>query len=97
MGELPGFSAAITLSNLFEMPGVDFLKLRGGYGVTGGQPAQSYLSLFTLAPGGNFFFNGAFTPAYGPDQNPNPDLAWEEKQDLSIGLDFQLIELPLEW
>ena len=94
-GTFPGLSAAVTLSNLFEVPGIDFLKLRGGYGVTGGQPANSYLSLFTLAPGGNFFFNGAFTPAYGPDQNPNPDLAWEEKQDVSIGIDFNLLNYRL--
>ena len=94
-GNFPGFSAAVTLSNLFDVPGIDFLKLRGGYGVTGGQPAQSYLSLFTLAPGGNFFFNGAFTPAYGPDQNPNPDLAWEQKQDVSIGVDFNLLNYRL--
>ncbi|MEM6628113.1 MAG: SusC/RagA family TonB-linked outer membrane protein [Bacteroidota bacterium] len=94
-GTFPGFSAGIILSNLFEVPGIDYLKIRGGYGETGAQPAASYLSLFTLAPGGNFFFNGAFTPAYGPNQNPNPDLRWETKQDVSIGLDFNMLNYRL--
>ncbi len=94
-GTFPGFSGAVTLSNLFEVPGVDFLKIRGGFGVTGAQPGESYLSLETLQPSGNFFFNGAFTVAYGPNLNANPNLGWEEKRDVSIGLDFNLLNYRL--
>ncbi len=94
-GTFPGFSGAVTLSNLFQIPGVDFLKLRGGYGETGAQPIGSYFSLETLQPSGNFFFNGDFTVAYGPQRNANPDLRWETKQDISVGLDFNMLNYRL--
>lgn len=94
-GFFPGISGAVTLSNLFTLPGLDFLKLRGGYGVTGARPPESYLSLFTLRQDGNFFFNGNFIPAYNPFRNANTELQWEEKQDLSIGIDFSLLNYRL--
>ena len=75
--------------------GFDQLKLRAGYGVTGNNVADSYLSLQRFGPTGNFFFNGSFVPSFGPVSNPNPDLKWETKSELNIGIDFALMDYKL--
>lgn len=87
-GTFPGLSAGVNLSNMLDIAGVDNLKLRVGYGETGNRPPGSYISLQRFGPGSSFFFNGAYVPSYGPVSNPNPDLKWEVKRDLNIGVDF---------
>lgn len=85
-------SAGVTLSNLFDIANVDILKLRAGYGVTGALPPSSYLSLLRFGQQGNFFFNGEFVPAFGPSLNANPDLRWERKSEINVGVDFELFD-----
>lgn len=94
-GIFPAFSGGITLSNLFDIGGVDILKVRAGYGVTGALPPSSYLSLLRFGQQGNFFFNGEFVPAFGPSLNANPDLRWERKGELNAGIDFELLDYTL--
>ena len=87
-GTFPAISTAVELSNLFALRGFDNLKLRAGFGRTGAIPGDSYISLQRLEPIDNFFFNGAYVSSYGPVSNANPELAWETKDELDIGLDF---------
>ena len=89
-GLFPAVGGGVDLSDFIGSSIVDNLKLRASYGVTGNQPAQNYLSLMRLGPGGNFFYNGAFVPGYQPVSNPNPDLRWEKKSELDMGVDFSL-------
>ena len=91
-GSFPAVSGAVNISNLFSMPGFDQLKLRASWGRTGATPGDSYISLARLGPVGNFFFNGSYVPSYGPQSNPNPDLAWETKDEFDVGLDFTILE-----
>ena len=66
--------------------------MRASYGVTGALPPSSYLSLFLYGPTtSNFLYNGTYIPAYEPTQNSNPDLKWEKKGELDLGLDFALL------
>lgn len=95
IGYFPAASAGVTLSNLFPMDGVNNLKLRVGYGVTGNIPNQSYLSLRRFGQQGSFLVNGKFVPSYAPISNPNPDLKWETKSDISVGLDFAMLDYKL--
>ncbi|RMD68227.1 MAG: SusC/RagA family TonB-linked outer membrane protein [Bacteroidetes bacterium] len=94
-GNFPAVSAGVNITNLTDISGVDNLKLRVGYGVTGSIPGESYLSLLRLAPGSKFFFNGAYVPSYGPASNANPDLKWETKSEFDVGLDFALMDYKL--
>lgn len=94
-GVFPAASAGVTLSNLMNIGAVDNLKFRVGYGVTGAIPGSSYLSLLRFGPQGNFFFNGAFVPSFGPVSNPNPDLKWERKAEINFGLDFAFLDYRL--
>jgi TonB-linked SusC/RagA family outer membrane protein len=73
------------------------LKLRAGYGVTGNQGIGNYLSLVTLGVGNPYVTNIAgngetWAQTYGPSRNPNPDLRWEKKKEVNIGLDFGLFD-----
>jgi iron complex outermembrane receptor protein len=94
-GIFPAASAGVTLSNLVDIPAVNSLKLRASYGVTGNQPGSSYISLQRFGPAGNFFYNGQYGPAYGPQSNANPDLKWETKAEIDFGFDFVMLNNKL--
>ncbi len=91
-GLFPAVSAGVTLSNLVEIPTVNSLKLRASYGVTGNQPRDSYISLQRFGQTGNFFYNGAYGPSYGPVSNANPDLRWETKAEFDFGVDWSMLD-----
>ncbi len=95
-GVFPGISAGVNLAKLTDIGGVDNLKLRVGYGVTGNTPDRSYLSIAKIAPlDAKFFFGGTFVPSYGPVSNENPLLQWETKSDFTVGLDFSLLDYKI--
>ena len=68
------------------------LKIRAGYGITGNQGFPNYSALTTLSTGNTYLYpDGIWRQTYGPDRNPNPDLRWEKKKELNIGLDFGVL------
>lgn len=71
---------------------IDDLKFRVGYGVTGNQDFSSYKSQILFGRAGRFYYNNEWINTYQPVSNPNPDLRWEKKQELNIGLDFSLFK-----
>ena len=87
-GYFPAVSAGVDLNKFFNLSGINTLKLRGSYGVTGALPPSSGLSELTFNGRGNYLINGAWIATYGPNQNENPDLKWEKKAEIDIGLDF---------
>ena len=91
-GVFPGVSAGWRLTEESFMQGLPFddLKLRAGYGVTGIAPSSSYLSLTSYNYGARFFYNGQWVQGLAPARNPNPDLKWEEKHEVNVGLDFSM-------
>ena len=78
----------VELTNLVEIPHLSSLRVRGSIGKTGQDAPLSGLSLQRFAPAGNFFVNGQFIQSFGPVSNPNPDLKWEEKTEINVGVDF---------
>lgn len=103
-GTFIGASAGWILSKedfLQNVTFIDNLKIRGGYGITGNQESLSpYQSLATIGPFYNGTQNGYYgvpgdsrwIQPYGPTINPNPQLQWETKKEINIGLDFALFE-----
>ena len=87
-GTFPAISGGVELANFLGSPSIDNLKFRASYGVTGQLPPDPYLSLLRFGPQGNFFYNGAWIPAYGPVSNSNPNLGWEQKGEFNLGFDF---------
>jgi iron complex outermembrane receptor protein len=84
--------AGVELMNLIEVDGIDRVKLRGSYGVTGQDAPFDGISKLRFGPTGNFFVGGDFVQSFGPVSNPNPDLKWEETSEYNIGVDFALFD-----
>lgn len=76
------------------MEGIDWindLKLRVGYGVTGNNDFGSGYTVRTYKSNDMYPTNGIWQPGYGSTKNINPDLKWEEKKELNIGLDYSVL------
>lgn len=94
-GYFPGISAGWRLSEEAFLSGanwIDDLKLRGGFGVTGIAPNNNYLSLTSYSYGSRFLYNGQWVQGLSPARNPNPDLRWERKEEMNLGVDFALFD-----
>jgi len=84
------------LKRLVDVNFINTLKLRGSYGITGALPPSSYLSLPVWSTSGSSYLgNGVYGFAYAGVGNPNPNLKWEKKAELDIGLDFSLLNSRL--
>lgn len=95
-GMFPAVSVGADISRIADIPSMNSLKVRASYGVTGALPASSYLSfLLYTTTGRSFYYNGTYIPSYEPNQNANPDLKWEKKAELDIGLDFAALNSRL--
>ncbi|MFC6099771.1 SusC/RagA family TonB-linked outer membrane protein [Olivibacter domesticus] len=98
-GNFPAVSAGWTVSEenfMKNVTFVDFLKLRAGYGVTGNSGFANNASRVTLGGGGRYLYpDGFYRETYGPNRNPNPNLKWETKRELNIGIDYALFNSKL--
>jgi len=92
-GTFPAISAGWRINKesfASKMTFLSNLKLRAGYGVTGNMPKELFLGVATLTYADYFPINGNWIRSLAPDQNPNPDLRWEEKKEYNVGLDYGL-------
>jgi len=71
---------------------VNFLKVRGSYGVNGNdQSLSDFQYVATVSGGYNYTFgNNVLTTGYAPNAPANPDLKWEQTKQTDIGLDATL-------
>jgi TonB-linked SusC/RagA family outer membrane protein len=98
-GNFPSISAAWRLKNesfIKNIDWIDDLKINAGYGVVGNQDAiGSYNTLTTLSSGGTTYdptnTNNPYPVGFAPNQNPNPDLVWEERHGKNLGIDFAIL------
>jgi len=103
-GNFPAVSVAWRLKNepfLKDVSWLDELKINAGYGVVGNQDAiNAYNTLTTLSAGGSAggvtydptSANNPYPVGFSPNQNPNPDLVWEERHGKNIGFDFSVLK-----
>ena len=89
-GFFPAISAGWVLTKedfLATNKTVSFLKFRTSYGLTGnaGIGNFTHLGLYGVSP-----YNAE--PGFIPSQIPNPDLSWENTNQLDFGLDFGLLK-----
>ncbi len=100
-GYFPAVSAGVQLTDLVDLGPVSNLKLRASYGVTGSLPPASNLAIASFAPGGILDFDG--NPLTTGDQfvsltqtrDANPNLKWEEKTEINVGVDFGFFDNKL--
>jgi len=90
-GYFPGVSVGWRMNEeafMKDIEWIDNLKLRGGFGVTGINIDQSYVSLSSLDYKNYFMYNSEWINTLVPVRNPNPDLRWEKKYEYNVGFDF---------
>lgn len=94
-GNFPAVSAGWNISEedfLKDSKVINYLKFRVGYGITGNSGFSNNASRVTLGGGGKYLFpDGNYYETYGPSRNPNPNLKWETKRELNLGLDFRMV------
>ncbi|MBN2611570.1 MAG: SusC/RagA family TonB-linked outer membrane protein [Bacteroidales bacterium] len=98
-GLFPGVSAGWTISNENFMSNLNWisnLKLRTGYGITGMNAGDRYMSITQWnynSTSWGYYLNadGIWKQSLETLNNPNPDLHWETSGELNIGLDFAIL------
>jgi TonB-linked SusC/RagA family outer membrane protein len=97
-GNFPAVSAGWRISQesfLANQKWINDLKLRADYGVTGNQEFGNYLSQNLYGGFGYSLLGGTYYQVYGPIQNLNADLRWEQAQSFNFGVDFALFNSKL--
>ena len=90
-GLFPSGSVAWRLSEeeFFDVPSVNDLKLRAGYGQTGNQEIGLY-TFASLLDIRQTNFNNQFATSIYPNFMPNPNVRWEAVEQMNLGLDATL-------
>ena len=104
-GIFPSFSAGWvpTKEDFFPVTkAINFLKIRGGYGVVGSEQIGDFAFVSTIGGGRSYAFgtSGSYEIGYSPNAPANPDLKWEETHQTNIGFDatlFQNITVTFDW
>src|SRR5690606_15874636 len=92
-GTFPSASLAWRISEeefIRGLEGIDDLKLRVGYGVTGNQNIGNY-SFASVFKTVQYNFNGQAVTAIVPDMIPNPSIRWEKIEQFNLGVDATLL------
>jgi len=90
----PAISAGWNIKNesfMKNVPIIDMLKLRVGFGVTSNQSINSYSTLGLLKTN-PMNLGSTLATSYYVSQLPNPDLGWEISQQMNYAVDFGLLK-----
>jgi TonB-dependent starch-binding outer membrane protein SusC len=73
---------------------VNFLKIRGSYGVVGNDNIGDFAFVSTIGGGRNYAFgpSGIYMNGFSPNAPANPDLRWEETTSWNIGFEATLLD-----
>jgi len=97
-GYFPSVSAAWRISNESFMKGLTWLndfKINAGWGKTGDQENIDPYSKLQLYGRKGSYYNastGLWLTEYGPTQNSNPNLQWEQRVGRNIGFSFAVLQ-----
>ncbi|MBQ8387188.1 MAG: SusC/RagA family TonB-linked outer membrane protein [Paludibacteraceae bacterium] len=95
-GYFPSVSASWLITNENFMRGQDVvkeLKLRAGYGVTGNMPGDCYPWIGRMNKNEDYAYFGTDKVAtWSLATVPNPDLKWETKHEVNVGVDFAFLQ-----
>jgi TonB-linked SusC/RagA family outer membrane protein len=104
-GIFPSFSLGWVPSNENFWPAndiVNFLKIRGSYGVVGNDNIGNFSFLSTIGSGRNYTFGttGSYLNGFSPNAPANPNLRWEETTSTNIGFEATILNdftLTFDW
>jgi TonB-linked SusC/RagA family outer membrane protein len=89
----------VTQENFFKPSFIDYLKIRGSYGVTGNENVSpQYVKIVTGGPdygptanSNGYNFDNIFYPGSTIGSAANNSLAWERQKQMNIGFDMNLL------
>ena len=94
-GYFPAVSASWLITNESFMRDQDVvkdLKLRAGYGVTGNMPGDCYPWIGRMSKNEDYaYFGDSKVATWSLATVPNPDLKWETKHEVNVGVDFSFL------
>lgn len=94
-GTFPAVSVGWRMNNEAFMKDFDWLsdlKIRAGYGLTGNQMDENYISIARMGTQ-QYILNGdTWIQSYGLSTNPNSSLKWEVKKELNFGMDVSILD-----
>jgi TonB-linked SusC/RagA family outer membrane protein len=81
---------------------INFLKLRGSFGVVGNDNIGDFAYISTVGSGRNYTIgtSGSYVIGYSPNAPSNPDLKWEETRTTNIGFDAVVLDnfnITFDW
>jgi TonB-linked SusC/RagA family outer membrane protein len=88
-GVFPAISGAWRLSQenfLRDNSLISELKLKASWGIRGNQNISNFASRALISPGANYLQRAGLAPS----QLGNPNLSWEEREDIDLGLELGL-------
>ncbi len=84
-----GLAWAISYEDFFpELGPIEVVKLRASWGVNGNQEIGLYQFVSTMDRSRGYIFGGGRAFGASPAFIENPDIRWEESEQIDIGLDF---------
>ncbi len=92
-GYFPSFSAGWVISEeefLRESEVLNFLKLRGSYGIVGNDRIAANAFRSVLSGEGTYVFDDTLFFGSAAGQLSNPEIQWEEQKTLDIGTDIRM-------
>ena len=97
-GLFPSFSAGWIISeeNFFNIPAIDFLKIRGSWGQLGNQNIGNFAYARNLSLTENYNFGGSIAQGVAQTSLGNPDLRWEVTTSSNIGINLHMLNAKLQ-
>lgn len=93
-GVFPSVSAGWVASSEAFWPHndvVNFLKIRGSWGVNGNNRIGDFRYLSTVGGGRNYTIGGTLVNGVSPNAISNPDLRWEETTQMDLGFEATVL------
>lgn len=97
-GDFPSFAFGWKINNepFFNLPYVNLLKLRGGWGKIGNEKIGSYLYETTVNNAVSYVFDGKLFPGTSQTVAVDPSVHWEERITTNIGFDLAMFSNKFE-
>ncbi len=95
-GYFPTISAGwiVTKESFFNVPQINFLKLRASAALSGNDNVVGWQWLDTYSPSGNAYFGvpPVVNPGISLDRITNPNITWEKSRDYNFGIDMNFLK-----
>ncbi|MCL4482830.1 MAG: SusC/RagA family TonB-linked outer membrane protein [Bacteroidetes bacterium] len=84
----------ISKESFFDVPQINFLKLRASAALSGNDNVVGWQWLDTYSPSGNAYFGvpPAINPGIQLDRITNPNITWEKSRDYNFGIDMNFLK-----